>query len=127
GAVQAGAQPCRHFLEQQVSSLVAGAVVDVLELIEIDVEQRGSLRQSQPLEQLLMEVFAIDEAGEPVDLRLMLQGAVLVAQAARHPVEILAEVGELVSRPDTHLYVEVAGLELAGGGGQRLERSEVPA
>ncbi len=57
----------------------------------------------------------------------MLWLAVLFAQTARHAVEIITEVRELIVGANPDFDVEVACAELMGCRGKCFERSEVAA
>src|SRR5512146_681038 len=57
----------------------------------------------------------------------MLQLAVLLAQAARHAIEVIPELGQLVAGPYANLDIEVTGTELTGRRRECLERPQITA
>ncbi len=75
GLVDAGAQPHRHFLEQFVADRMAEAVVDALEAVEIEIEQRQPAAMAahalERLLELLAEQHAVRQARQRVVMREM--------------------------------------------------------
>ncbi len=67
-------QHAGHIAQQPVAGLVAAGIVDDLELVEVDVQQRigalAALRAEQRPVQAIVELAPVDEAGERVVARL---------------------------------------------------------
>src|SRR5436190_22488273 len=76
-AAHALGEPAADDPQQVVADLVAEAVVDLLEVVEVDVEQRGALRiagaAADLAQELLLEAPAVPEAGERVVVREAVQ------------------------------------------------------
>ena len=83
-----GPQAVADLREEEVAGVVAQGVVEVLEAVEVDDEERDrpamALRRLQPLGELGGEGAAIDQAGERVGLRQAQRQFALGFQL-RHP------------------------------------------
>ena len=91
GRADAGLQHARDLLQQPVAGLVAAGVVDDLELVEVEVEHdvarsRDRRASLQRLVEAMLELAAIDQAGQRVVGRL-------VGERALQPA-LLADVVE---------------------------------
>ena len=94
GLAHAGAQQRGDLLEHLVAGEVAAGVVDHLELVEVEVEEgvlraRSSARGVEAVLQALLELAAVDQAGERV-----------VAREVDHLALHAAELGDVLEHQD---------------------------
>ena len=85
---------CRR--DQLVATRMSEAVIDELEVVEVDHQHGDPLGRAEgPVERMacaVLEQRAIRDAGERIREGLLLELAVLLLQRARHPVEALCHL-----------------------------------
>ena len=142
----------RHAAQLGVALGVAPAVVELLEMVEVEQQQAERLALLRGARDLLvqavLEVPAVEDAGERVGdglraeplLRLLElvvrarerrgglgQLVAAVPHAAGHLVEGARQVGELVAPVHRQVHVEVAGADALRALGQQQDRPQHPA
>jgi len=121
-----GGEPLRHLLQQLVAGLVAQRVVDHLELVDVEEEQRHAAALAPGAGggalELVLEVLAVAELGERVELRELaeLQRRALafhgIADGAQERAALVLPLDEIVLHP---LVEDVHGQRLVRLAGER--------
>ncbi|OHD68141.1 MAG: hypothetical protein A2177_03385 [Spirochaetes bacterium RBG_13_68_11] len=131
------ADPAGRLPQHPVAGLVAEGVVDVLEVVEVEEEERLRPVRAEPVgpgqgfPQPVLEGLAVREAGQLVDVReggeLLLRFALTGHQAVQrrhHAVEAPGEVAELVVPPHRDAGVEPAVGHGSHGRGNAVQGSD---
>ena len=125
------AQRCRQAagegLQQQVAGGVAEAVVDQLEAIDVEIEDRGAASGAprlgeRPAEQLA-ELDAVGQIGDAVEIGQPPDLSDAVVEPAQHAVEGSREQLELVVGIDRDAAIELAARGRLGAFGELRERA----
>ncbi len=98
--LEEGAEPQRHGLQQRVAGAMADAVVDALELVEVDAHHRESLtggsRFAARFLQQLQQVLPVRELGQRIEERQLANpvgGAMAFGHVTQHQQQPAAVVG----------------------------------
>ena len=109
GLAEAGFEALGNLAEEGIADAVAEAVIDQLEAVEVDIEERDfavlAAALGEAVREAIGEQAAIGQAGEVVDERSVLQasfgvasGAIAALQFGEHGVEAKNEVGDFFTR-----------------------------